>query len=500
MKRIVAAALLSILVVASSALTGSWLIDSRMEQADRLLRAASDAQGDPATLGIVVRFGLIGRRLQLGEDRVESYELEARMQALLSGSGLSTPIRQSSRPGARVARALFHATRLLVRGEDAPSPAPAALTSLEAAYLWERARRYGKALEGYNRLLADEALPPAVRERVQLHRAFCLAMAGDYAGGRAVCRDLVEAPVLDDTAWVAREMQRFITRIETRQVDIDRDRLQPVDLGRALYLAMDYQGASNVLRSFLEQRTGDPRSAEARYYLARALEERGSDVVEEYRRVMMLDPDGAWGREANRRLVMIGAFYGGSREVSDGATRRLSRMGDTAFVDAVEPYRDLVAPDPALSGLLQASPSAARPAERGELFVQTLPPGAQVSVNGIEMGRSPLFVTDVPFGRSLVRAEAGPWSGELAVNVDQPGIIRVVLSLAAPTGSIAVETSLNGIEVFVDDARAAAVDLIAVAPGKRLLVIRAVDESGRVRYWEREVEVKAGATTVVRVP
>jgi hypothetical protein len=262
---------------------------------------------------------------------------------------------------------------------------------------------------------------------------------------------------------------------------------------------MDYAGASTVLRSFLERRTGDPSSAEARYFLARALEELGGDVVEEYRRVIMLDPDGRWAREANRRLVMIGAFYGGSIEVSDGATRRLSRMGDTAFVDAVEPYRALMEPDPALSTLLQGSPPV-RPSDRGELFVQTTPPGAEVTVNGIEIGKSPLFVTDVPFGRSVVRAVSGPYSGQVAVNVDQPDIVRVVLALAAPTGSIAIETSLNGLEVFVDDVRAAASDLFAVAPGRRLVIVRAVDEAGRIRFWEKEVEVKAGVTTVVRVP
>jgi hypothetical protein len=324
-------------------------------------------------------------------------------------------------------------------------------------------------------------------------------MNGDYAGGRAVCRLLAEAPMLDETVWVAGEMQRFITRIETRQTDIEGESLQPVDFGRALYLAMDYSGASTVLRAFLEQRTGDPRSAEARYFLARSLEELGGDVVEEYRRVMMLDPDGTWAREANRRLVMIGAFYGGSREVSDGASRRLTRMGDSAFVDAVEPYRDLVEPDAALSAIVSASAALAQP-DRGELFVETIPLGAHVSVNGVEMGTSPIFVTAIPFGRSIVRASTGSYSGEIAVNIDQPQIIRVLLALAAPTGSIAVETTLNVLDVFVDEVRAAASDLFAVAPGKRFVEVRSIDASGRVQYWQKEVTVEAGVTTVVRVP
>ncbi len=500
MRRIVAAALLVVLVVAAALLLGSWLVDARMEDAERLVRAVSDDESDPANLGIVVRFELISRRLQVGEDRVESYELEAKMQSLLSGARVSAPVRQSSRPAARAARAAFRLARRLAGRADPPPAAPAALTALEEAYLWERARRYRRALESYDRLLAEEpGLPPRIRERVHLHRAFCLAMSGDTPGGRAVCGQLAADALLQETAWVARQMQRFIARIQMSQADVDRDRPQRVDVGRDLYLAMDYAGAAEVLRSFLQRRTGDPRSGEARYYLARALEELGGDAVEEYRRVMMLDPGSRWARDANRRLVMIGAFYGGSAEIGEGATRRLVRMGDQVFVDAVEPYRELVSPDPALAGLMRAS-AQQRAVDRGELFVQTTPAGAQVSVNGVEVGTSPVFVTDVPFGRSLVRAVTGPHSGELAVDVYQPDIIRVVLTLAAPTGSIAVETSLNGVEVFVDEARAAAVDLFAVIPGRHVVVVRALDEAGRIRYWEKEVEVEAGATTVVRVP
>lgn len=500
MKRIAAAALVSAFVLLATAATCGWLIDARMEEVDRLLRQVSDAEGDPATLGIVVRFELIRRRQQLGEDRVESYELEARLQSLVSGTGLATAVAGSPRLAARLAQVAFRTSRELVRGERAPAPAPAGLSALEEAYLWERGRRYQRALEKYDRLLVGEAgLSRAVRERVHLHRAFCLAMIGDYAAARALCERLSEAPSLDDTASVARQMLRFFTGFEARRVEIAADGLAPVDLGRELYLAMDYRGAAGVLGAFVERRTGDPRSAEARYFLARSLEELGADADAEYRRVMMLDPDGTWAREANRRLVMIGKFYGGSQEAGEGATRRLSRMGDRAFVDAVEPYKDLVAPDPGAANVARDS-FAARPADRGELFVQTTPSGAQISVNGLEMGVSPVFVTDVPFGRNVVRAVAGPHTGEVAISVEQSGTIPVIIALAAPIGAIRVETTLGGAEVFIDDARATEAELRALAPGKRVVLVRVVDRSGRVLYWEKEVDVKAGETFVVKVP
>ncbi len=262
---------------------------------------------------------------------------------------------------------------------------------------------------------------------------------------------------------------------------------------------MDYRGAVDVLRAWLDRRDGDPHAAEARYFLARSLEELGADAADEYRRVMMLDPDGPWARDANRRLAMLGAFYGGSQELGESATRRLERMGDSAFVDAVEPYRALVEPEPGLAAVPRDS-LGVRPPDRGELFVRTTPAGAQVVVNGIDMGVSPVFVTDLPFGKAVVRAVAGTRWGEVTVDVEQPDIIPVILNLASLTGAIRVETPYDAVEVFVDDARVGPAGLQAVAPGMRVVLVRAVDKTGRVLLWERKIEVKAGETVVVRVP
>ncbi len=503
MKRLAAAAALAVLAILATGAAWRWLVGARMADADRLLRQVSDADGNTATLGIVVRLELVRRRQQLGEDRVENYELEARLQSIISATAVAASEAPAGRLRDRVAQAAFDVSRALVRGEAPANAPPTAFTRLEEAYLWERGRRYRRAVELYDRLLAEEQrLPPAIRERVQLHRAFCLAMAGDYAAARTLCDYLAGAATLEETASAARRMARILVGIETRHVEIARDALAglaPVDQGRELYLAMDYRSAVGVLRAWLGRRGGDPRAVEARYFLARSLEELGADAADEYRRVMMLDPDGPWARDANRRLAMIGAFYGGNQELGESATRRLARMGDKAFVDAVEPYRELVEPEPALAAVPR-DPVDARPPDRGELFVQTTPAGAQVIVNGVDMGASPVFVTDLPFGKSVVRAVAGTHWGEITVDVEQSDIMPVILTLASPTGSIRVEAPFDAVEVFVDDVRAGPAELRAVAPGKRVVLVRAVDRSGRVLLWEREIEVKAGETAVVRVP
>ncbi len=221
MKRLVSAIALAAVVILATAATGRWLVGARMADADRQLRRASDADANAATLGVVVRLELVRRRAQLGEDRVENYELEARLQSILSGAAVAAPETPAARLRDRVAQAAFDLSRAIVRGEPASSARPAAFTRLEEAYLWERGRRYRRAVELYDRLLAEEThLRPAVRERVQLHRAFCLAMAGDTASARTACDALAGAATVEETASAARQMARFLTRIETRHAEI----------------------------------------------------------------------------------------------------------------------------------------------------------------------------------------------------------------------------------------------------------------------------------------
>jgi tetratricopeptide (TPR) repeat protein len=500
MKRIVWTALFTACVFALTGGVYAWLVDARLDDLDRSLREVSDLDGGGSTIGIVGRLNLIQQRIRFGEDRVESYEQEARLQSMISGGSIGDATARVEEHPRTIAGAVLAFARFVVVGDDDDGGRPveaASLSALEDAYLWERSRRYPKAVEKYERLLAERlAFPPAVRDRIGLHRAFCLAMNGAFDEALSVCTRLAEPPVREETASVALRMAELLRGIRERQGEVARTEIAAVDLGRELYLAMDYRGAREVLMSFIDKRTGDPRSPEAHYFLARTIEELGSSAIEEYRRVMLLDPDGPWGRDANRRLVMLGAFYGGDKEAGDSAGRRLARLGDTAFAGAVQPYRELVDPDPELARLVQES--APRGVERGELFVVTTPPGAHVIVNGVEFGISPVFVRDLPFGRNLIRAVTGRYTGERVVTVDRTDIVEVSLALSAGMGSIRVEPPFRISKL--DGSPAGEADLQAVAPGRHVVWVEAPGPSATAQSWQKEVEVKAGETALVSVP
>ena len=65
------------------------LIDVRFQEINYLLGKAAFDQDASNALGIVAKYELIRRRMEAGEESPENYELEARIQALISGDRFS---------------------------------------------------------------------------------------------------------------------------------------------------------------------------------------------------------------------------------------------------------------------------------------------------------------------------------------------------------------------------------------------------------------------------
>jgi hypothetical protein len=83
--------------------------------------------------------------------------------------------------------------------------------------------------------------------------------------------------------------------------------------------------------------------------------------------------------------------------------------------------------------------------ELGALEVETDPPGAVVSVNGREVGRSPLVLRSVPAGPVQLIAHAEKYEDATATVQITDGVTeRTVLSPAPFPGSISVVTNIAG--------------------------------------------------------
>lgn len=132
------------------------------------------------------------------------------------------------------------------------------------------------------------------------------------------------------------------------------------------------------------------------------------------------------------------------------------------------------------------------------LLVRTTPPGAAVAVNGVDRGRTPLSIRDLPFGAYRVevsRSGFQPQAREMTLSPADP-VAAIEIDLlpapappaAAAAGSIVVESRPSGATVILDGRVVGATPAVVadVAAGTHQVRI----ERDGYRPWVADVEVE----------
>jgi len=121
--------------------------------------------------------------------------------------------------------------------------------------------------------------------------------------------------------------------------------------------------------------------------------------------------------------------------------------------------------------------------------------GAELSVNGAVVGRTPYSDARIPPGTYLLRVEAeGYYPSEILLGLAEKTLYKLVFHLARMTGYLAVEVSPPDAEILVDG-KSRRPGLIELPTGGRRLVVR------RFGYAEREyaLSIEDRATSFLRV-
>jgi hypothetical protein len=200
------------------------------------------------------------------------------------------------------------------------------------AFYLERNRRYQSAIERYNDLLQTIGDGQSdVHAFAHLHLGYCLASIGEDEDARSQLRlvdELYPATHFSDTA---RTLLALIEEGQRRSENIQAGAPAPLDRARALFQNGQCPAA---LIAFDEARqsTGGALSAMDQYQRALCLEETGAAnrAIEEYRSLAAQSADFETARLANRRLLIIGIYYDGGRDLTDQAGRRAYALGDDA--------------------------------------------------------------------------------------------------------------------------------------------------------------------------
>jgi TonB family protein len=337
--------LFSVLIVVTG-LFNAGLIDIRVEELSYLLGRIASVDDISQTFGIVAKYELIKQRMEQGDDNIASYELEAKIQALTSGERYDE---EEARWHASLYRLpvklVVDGIRLLM-GKEIINPRDDAdvLKVLEIGYIWERNRNYREATKVYDEALQRTDLRSDVRAAVLVHKAFCHSMLSEYEISKKTYERVISEYPTTEAGILSWKLLDFIQTIESERNRVETSSASHFDKAKQYHLLMDYRNAIKFFSLFLQENPPLDRALEARYYKGRAHEELGEieEAMTEYYTVMRLNENGAWAKQANRRLLMVGEFYDQKKQLAEEAKRRLDSYQDEGFMATLEQYTDMV--------------------------------------------------------------------------------------------------------------------------------------------------------------
>jgi len=349
MKRLLASLisfLLVLLVLAGSLVFNYTLIDVRLDDLNFLLYKAAQAQDENRSLGMLARFELIRRRMERGADKSDDYELEGRVQAVLASGQSEEPISNRRQFLKGPARFALNIIRVCMGKDIRRLETETAKEDkvIEAAYFWERNRHYDKASAVYAGLLKNRDLTPALRRYILLHQGFCLAMVSKYAEARKAYEEVIRRDPNSEAAVVAWKVLDFLDQIQRELKNLHGQAGSNFEKGKSLYLLMDYRGAIREFSMLLQSRLVSPQTLEGRFLKGRAHEELGEtrEALDEYKKILALSPQSDWGREANRRIYILGEFYERDAEMTKLALQRIQEYRDASFFGRMQEYSTMI--------------------------------------------------------------------------------------------------------------------------------------------------------------
>lgn len=325
------------------------LVDIRFEEVNYQLGKAAAVTDDARSLGILSKYELIKRRMELGESDKENYEIEARVQALISGDQLKDEFTDDIIKRKKYlipVRILLNTIRLILGKElIKPEQENQIFKVLEIGYFWERNRKYKEAIEIYDKVLDMSGVEENIRATVLLHKGFCFSMLSEYGKSVEVYERVISVYPDTDAGKTAWKLLDFINSINKKRMELAKKNVSGFEKAKQYYLLMDYRNAIKFFSEYLDKAPQTIKSFEARFLKGRSHEELGEteEAVLEYRRTIKKDRSKKWAREANRRMLMLGEFYAHKRQMAEEAKKQLAAYQDKGFMDNVDKFKDMMA-------------------------------------------------------------------------------------------------------------------------------------------------------------
>jgi TonB family protein len=333
------------LLILFSLYANDAIIQYRMDEYNRAMETLSQSYNSSHALNMLARFELINKRRNQPEE--DDAAMEMRMQSLASGKLLAEDSKREDLKSRIIGAAIRTVGLILGKKRSAAAVPKVVQRDLEAAYFFERSRKYDKAIAIYTQGLGDQSLSNDVSATLLLHRGFCFGLTGDYKHAKEDY-DRVSALVpQSEEAHVAARLKEMIQGLEDQVALAKSSHSTPAQAGRQLFLLANYAEAAKSLANAIANPATDSVSRiQSRYLYGRSQEELGqdSDAVLTYRQLMQTSPASEEAKKANRRLYVLGKFYSNDEELAKTALKKIEQYQDFKFINSLKSLEVPAAP------------------------------------------------------------------------------------------------------------------------------------------------------------
>ncbi len=339
--------ILILMLIGFSLYTNEAIIQYRMNEYNRAMETLSQTYNSSHALNMLARFELIKQRQNQPEE--DETALELKMQSLASGKLLVTEAKPEGIKSKVIGAAIGAVGFVLGKKRAATAVPNVVQRDLEAAYFFERSRKYDKAIEIYSKGLGGDKLSNEVSATLLLHRGFCSSLTGDYRKAKedfALAASLVPE---SEEAHVAMKLREMTQGLEDQVKLAQSSTAAPAQAGKQLFLLANYaEAAKSLQKAILSTTTDSAAKIQSRFLYARSQEELGqdSDAVTTYRQVIQTAPNSEEAKKANRRLYVLGKFYSNDEDLAKSALKKIEQYQDFKFINSL---KSLDVPKPAES-------------------------------------------------------------------------------------------------------------------------------------------------------
>lgn len=211
------------------------------------------------------------------------------------------------------------------------------LLMLQYAFYLERNRRYDKSSEKYEELEDIIKGQPEDHGFVLLHGGYSLAMLGETDKAIEKLNQVMDRYDGTHYATTASLLLTLLVEGEEEKKRIEQEFKEEKDRAVAFFESGQYAEAVKRFEALDEAEKKDLKK-EDQFVLSRSYEETGriKNAVDGYVELVKQKENEDIAKEANRRLLMIGNFYGGGEEMSKFAEQNAKKLGDEEVVQEVK--------------------------------------------------------------------------------------------------------------------------------------------------------------------